>query len=310
MAAGSAVPSPDPAGRGAALYAGRFAPTPSGPLHAGSLVAALASWLDARAHGGRWLVRIDDLDTPRNAAGAAETILAQLARCGLVGDEPVACQSSAAERYESALRRLVGQGDAYPCGCSRRELAQAPPSRGGGFEGGERVYPGTCRHGLHGRPARAWRLCTAAAPPVRWRDRRLGAQCQDVAREVGDFVLSRADGIWAYQLAVVVDDAQAGITDVVRGEDLASSTARQILLQQRLGLPTPRYLHTPLVLADDGRKLSKQNGARPLDLGVPLLALQAAGRALGVRCEGTQVADWLAQATAMWRVHAGIIPAP
>ena len=316
MAAGSAPPLLEPTGPVAATggrYVGRFAPTPSGLLHAGSLVAALASWLDARAHGGRWLVRIEDLDTPRNAAGAADAIVAQLARCGLTSDGPVERQSARTARYDAALQRLMAQGDAYPCGCSRRDLARAPPSgldRADVDVAGERVYPGTCRDGLAGRAARAWRLRTAGTAPVRWTDRRLGAQCQDVAREVGDFVLKRADGVWAYQLAVVVDDAETGITDVVRGEDLASNTARQILLQHRLGLATPRYLHTPLVLADDGRKLSKQNGATPLDLDRPLAALQAAGAVLGVRCEGTRVADWLASAVAWWRADAGIIRAP
>ena len=286
-------------------YVGRFAPTPSGWLHAGSLVAALASWLDARAHDGRWLVRIDDLDTPRNAAGAAEAILAQLARCGLVADGPVVLQSARTARYEAALQRLVAQGDAYPCGCSRRDLGTAPRLADEAETAGELVYPGTCRHGLGSKPARSWRLRVPGGT-LHWTDRRLGAQQQDVARDVGDFVLKRADGIWAYQLAVVVDDADAGITDVVRGEDLASNTARQVLLQQRLGLRTPRYLHTPLVLASDGRKLSKQNGAVPLDLSAPLVALQAAGSVLGIQGKGTQVAGWLAAAVAAWRANVSL----
>lgn len=290
-------------------YVGRFAPTPSGWLHAGSLVAALASWLDARAHDGRWLVRIDDLDAPRNVAGAAEAILGQLARCSLVADGPAVFQSARTGRYEAALERLVAQGDAYPCGCSRRDLTAAPEPCSDDERTSERIYPGTCRHGLDGKAARSWRLRTVAIAPVDadpaaavyWADRRLGAQRQDVAREVGDFVLKRADGLWAYQLAVVVDDSDAGITDVVRGEDLASNTARQILLQRRLGLATPRYLHTPIVLGADGRKLSKQNGAAPVDLASPLVALQAAGAVLGIHCDGTQVADWLTAAVAHWR---------
>ena len=277
----------------AAPYIGRFAPTPSGLLHAGSLVAALASWLDARAHGGRWLVRIEDLDAPRNVEGATEAILGQLDRCGLLPDGEARVQSRDTARYDEALQRLVAQGDAFPCACSRHAD----------------VYPGTCRGGLGGKPARAWRLRTQrgdeadndAPVEIAWLDRRLGPQRQDVAHEVGDFVLKRADGIWAYQLAVVVDDALQGVTDVVRGEDLASNTARQILLQRRLGAPTPRYLHTPLVPGADGEKLSKQNGAQPLDLGSPLTALREAGRVLGVQANGTAVADWLASAVAQWR---------
>ena len=282
-------------------YVGRFAPTTSGRLHAGSLVAALASWLDARAHGGLWRVRIEDLDSPRNAEGAAEAILGQLDRCGLVPDGEVAVQSTQTAHYEAALQQLVEQGDAYPCACSRRDLALAAAPRS--------VYPGTCRAGLAGKPARAWRLrtqrgnaaATDAPIEIEWVDRRLGAQHQDIAHEVGDFVLKRADGVWAYQLAVVVDDAAQGITDVVRGEDLASNTARQILLQRSLGVPTPRYLHTPLVLGADGEKLSKQNGAQPLELDSPLTALREASRVLGVQAEGTGVADWLASAVAHWR---------
>ena len=289
-------------------YTGRFAPTPSGLLHAGSLVAALASWLDARAHAGRWLVRIEDLDTTRNAPGAAEAILSQLDRCELRPDGEVTFQSARTTLYESALQRLVAIGRAYPCACSRRDLAAAvAPACAGRARHGERVYPGTCRDGLHGKAARSIRLRTEAqgaagtGGEITWTDRRLGPQRQDVARAVGDFVLERADGAWAYQLAVVVDDAEQGITDVVRGEDLAGNTARQILLQRLLGLPTPRYLHTPLVLGADGEKLSKQNGARALTLDAPLDALRAAGDVLGIAAGGTQVADWLAAAAASWR---------
>jgi len=290
-------------------YAGRFAPSPTGPLHAGSLVAALASWLDARARRGRWLVRIEDLDTPRNVAGAAETILGQLDRCGLRPDETPVYQSRRTTKYQAALDLLLARGLAYPCGCSRRELeldagALATTQRP---RHGERIYPGTCRDGLHGRPARSWRARTtppggAAGTPVRWIDRRLGSRREDVAASVGDFILKRADGIWAYQLAVVVDDAAQGISDVVRGEDLADNTARQVLLQGLLDLPTPRYLHTPLVLAANGEKLSKQNGARPLDLEWPLEALRDAGTVLGFDVAGTTVADWQAAAVAAWAV--------
>ena len=267
-------------------YVGRFAPSPTGPLHAGSLVAALASWLDARAHQGSWLVRIEDVDTPRCIPGAGEQILNQLARCGLVPDGPVLWQSQRGEIYQQALDQLIAQGLAYPCGCSRKDIeaAQTSPTE----RHHAQVYPGTCRVGLNGKPARAWRLNVQAVrkarglPAVtRWTDRRLGEQAEDVEKEVGDFVLRRADGLWAYQLAVVVDDAAQGVTDVVRGEDLADNTARQIVLQQALGLPTPRYMHTPLVLGANGEKLSKQNGAQALDLTDPQAALTKAAHTLG-----------------------------
>lgn len=264
---------------------GRFAPSPTGPLHAGSAVAALASWLDARAQGGRWLVRIEDVDKPRCSAQAEAQILRQLADLGLQPDEPPVRQSASSARYEAALQRLVTAGQAYPCACTRKEIEGTLAAAGVLHERhGERVYPGTCRTGLQGRPARAWRFHTEAqgSPRIEWTDRRLGPQQQDVAQEVGDFVLRRADGLWAYQLAVVVDDADQGVTDVVRGEDLADNTARQILLQRALGLPTPRYLHTPLVRAADGQKLSKQNGAAALDTSQPLAALAQAARHLGL----------------------------
>jgi glutamyl-Q tRNA(Asp) synthetase len=267
-------------------YVGRFAPSPTGLLHAGSLVAALASWLDARAHGGRWLVRIEDVDTPRCQPGAAEAILRQLDACGLQPDDPPLWQSARGPAYEAALRQLVEAGTAYPCACSRRDIEAAWAARGRQPERhGELPYPGTCANGLHGRPARAWRLRLPADARVAWHDRRLGAQSQDVAHAVGDFVLRRADGLWAYQLAVVLDDAAQGITHVVRGEDLADNTPRQCLLHQALGLQPPLYLHTPLVLGGNGEKLSKQNGAAPLELGTPQAAvrsLRLAATALGL----------------------------
>jgi len=281
-------------------YVGRFAPTPSGPLHAGSLVAALASWLDARAHGGHWLVRIEDVDTPRCVPGAEARILAQLAACGLQPDAPPWRQSTRGPAYEAALRQLLDAGLAYPCACTRQEIDAAWAARGLTHQRhAERVYPGTCRSGLQGRPARAWRF--RAEGIVHWHDRRLGPQHQDVGRDVGDFVLKRADGLWAYQLAVVVDDAAQGITHVVRGEDLADNTARQILLQRALRVGTPQYLHTPLVLAADGHKLSKQNGARALDLADPLAALRSAGAVLGLAgVAGDTPAGWLAAAVPAW----------
>jgi len=282
-------------------YAGRFAPSPTGPLHAGSLVAALASWLDARAHGGRWLVRIEDVDTPRCVPGTDALILGQLAACGLHPDEPPWWQSTRGAAYQAALERLLEAGLAYPCACTRQEIEAAWTARGVVHQRhAERVYPGTCRGGLRGRPARAWRF--RAEGVVSWQDRRLGPQRQDVGREVGDFVLKRADGLWAYQLAVVVDDAAQGITHVVRGEDLVDNTARQILLQRALGFGTPSYLHTPLVLAADGHKLSKQNGAVALELADPVAALRAAGAVLGIGGIGSTrtVAEWLAAAAPAW----------
>jgi glutamyl-Q tRNA(Asp) synthetase len=283
-------------------YRGRFAPSPTGPLHAGSLAAALASWLDARAHGGRWLVRIEDVDTPRCVAGIDTAILAQLAAFGLQPDEPPVWQSTRSALYTDALSRLLAQDCAYPCGCTRAEIAQALALQGVARErDAELVYPGTCRDGLHGKLARAVRLRTDTASAIEWHDRRLGAQQQDVAGAVGDFVLRRADGLWAYQLAVVVDDAAQGITHVVRGEDLADNTPRQIHLQRALRLPTPSYLHTALVRGADGAKLSKQNGAQPVDTSDPLRSLNAAAQVLGLQVNGTELDTWLADATGQWR---------
>ncbi len=301
------------AGRTASVGAGRFAPSPTGALHAGSLVAALASWLDARARGERWLVRIEDVDLPRSVPGADRVILHQLSQLGLVPDEAPLWQSTRNDAYAAALDSLRSAGQAYPCGCTRRDIEDMlcacgqPPQRHG-----ERVYPGTCRKGLQGKPARAWRVrCGNEHKPlvIDWHDRRLGAQRQDVTHEVGDFVLQRADGLWAYQLAVVVDDAAQGITSVVRGEDLADNTARQIHMQRLLGVPTPAYLHLPLVLAADGEKLSKQNGAQPLDLSepsAPLARLREAARVLELPVFDAAVAvsssaDWLARAVPAWR---------
>jgi glutamyl-Q tRNA(Asp) synthetase len=336
----------------AAAVVGRFAPSPTGPLHAGSLVAALASWLDARAHGGRWLLRIEDIDRPRCVPGADRLILQQLARCGLLPDEPPLWQSSRDAAYAAALQQLLDAGAAYPCGCTRKEIEGALAACGAGRARHEElVYPGTCRSGLHGKLARAWRLRVvhggdsfgvgnhdhdhdhdsktssdsdsihggdidssrshgSETAVIDWSDRRLGPQRQHVAHEVGDFVLRRADGLWAYQLAVVVDDAAQGVTHVVRGEDLADNTARQMTLQHALGLPTPAYLHTPLVLAADGQKLSKQNGAVVVDLAEPLTALAAAASVLGLpTLHATTPGDWLALATRAWAAR-WVRPAP
>lgn len=287
-------------------YIGRFAPSPTGPLHAGSLVAALASWLDARANHGRWLVRIEDVDAPRCVPGADRLILQQLADCGLSPDEPPLWQSRRNAQYQQALDGLFERGLAYPCACSRSDIEAGlqrlgrPKSRHG-----ELVYPGTCRERLRGMAARSWRLRTDHQA-VDWSDRRLGPQTQNVELDIGDFVLKRADGLFAYQLAVVVDDGAQGITHIVRGEDLADNTARQILLQRRLSLPTPRYLHTPLVPGLNGEKLSKQNGARALDTREPLAVLNAAAAVLGLQVSATRVSDWLAQAVIHWTARWGI----
>ena len=273
-----------------ARYVGRFAPSPTGLLHAGSLVAALASWLDARAHQGQWLVRIEDVDTPRCVAGADQHILQQLLACGMQSDSAPTWQSQRTHLYEAALAQLIDKGWVYPCGCSRKEIEDAYVSQGHDLtRHTAAIYPGTCRDGLQGKPARAWRLHVQAVIDalqlpqiVEWHDRRMGHQQQDVAKNVGDFVLKRADGLWAYQLAVVVDDADQGVTHIVRGEDLHDNTARQIVLQKALGLPTPVYLHTPLVLGENHEKLSKQNGAQALDLQDPLTELNKAARVLGL----------------------------
>lgn len=236
------------------LYVGRFAPSPTGPLHFGSLVAALASWLDARQAGGRWLLRMEDLDALRVIPGAADRILRQLEGIGLLWDGAIVRQSDRADAYEAALQALAAH--TYPCACTRRELEDSALAIDGA-----RIYPGTCRRGLApGKRPRALRVRTEDAP-IRFVDRVQGDIVQSVGREVGDFVLRRADGLVAYQLAVVVDDAAQGVTDIVRGADLLDSTARQIHLQRLLGLPRPRYLHVPVATNAAGEKLSKQTQA-------------------------------------------------
>jgi glutamyl-Q tRNA(Asp) synthetase len=273
-------------------YAGRFAPSPTGPLHLGSLVAALASWLDARRAGGTWIVRMEDLDRPRVAPGAADRILRQLESFGLHWDGAVEYQSRREPLYLAALDRLRGR--TYPCACTRRELEDSALAIDGA-----RIYPGTCRGGIAAEkiPGRtALRLRTDAAP-VRFVDRVQGEIAQAVETEVGDFVLRRADGQVAYQLAVVVDDAAQGITDVVRGADLLDSTGRQIFLQRLLGLPTPRYLHVPVATNAAGEKLAKQTqaaDARPEDLARALRFLGMAPPA------AAPAGELLAWATSAW----------
>ncbi len=279
---------------------GRFAPTPTGPLHFGSLIAALASYCDARAHGGEWLLRIEDVDAPRNRPGAEDSILRTLTRYGFAWDGPVTRQTSRIARYQRALGKLIDRRLAYACACTRRELESLPAGAGG-----ERVYQGTCRLGVPpdraARRQRAWRFVVDDAI-IEYDDRLQGRQRQDLARDVGDFVIRRADGLFAYQLAVVVDDADQQITDVVRGADLMSSTPRQIRLQQALSVATPTYLHVPVVINAAGEKLSKQTRARALP-DEPLPALGAAWRFLeqpAPRETPRDVADFWRHALQSW----------
>lgn len=258
------------------LYRGRFAPSPTGPLHFGSLVAAVGSFLEARAHGGQWLVRIEDLDTPRTAPGAADNLLRTLDALGMHHDGAVLYQSKRSDAYRAALDRLRARGLVYGCACSRREIADSALI---GVEGP--VYPGTCRRGLPpDTPARAWRMDTRAAS-VTFDDAIQGHYRQDIERDIGDFVLFRADGLFAYQLAVVVDDAEQGITHVVRGADLLGSTPRQIYLQRQLAYPTPHYAHLPVAVNDRGEKLSKQTRAPAIDVRQAATVLLAVLRFLG-----------------------------
>jgi len=297
-------------------YRGRFAPSPTGPLHAGSLVAALGSWLDARKNGGKWLLRIEDIDTPRTIPGADEQIQAQLLACGLCWDEELTYQSKRQELYQNALERLGELKLLYPCTCSRQTIAndlarlgiQTPRNQ-------EMVYPGTCRpDSLESEsppsletPKVAWRIALPTNCHIEFEDLRLGQQSQDLNQEVGDFVLRRNDGLFTYQLAVVVDDAEQGITHIVRGEDLLSNTARQIHLQNVLGLPTPQYRHLPLVLNEHGEKLSKQTLATQIntqDAKHALAELRKAATHLGLRDlpdgEDITIAEWLLAATHAW----------
>ncbi len=248
-------------------YRGRFAPSPTGPLHFGSLVAAVGSFLDARSQGGQWLVRMEDLDPPREQAGAADDILRTLEAFGLVWDGGVMYQSHRHDAYEHALNQLRRDGVLYPCACSRTEIAAALDALG---RHGHLIYPGTCRSGTTGsRKHHSLRVLTADTGVIEFRDGIQGPQAQELEQEVGDFVVKRADGLYAYQLAVVVDDAEQGINQVVRGADLLDSTPRQIHLQHLLRLPTPRYAHLPLAVNANGEKLSKQTGAPPVDRRLP-----------------------------------------
>lgn len=259
-------------------YRGRFAPSPSGPLHFGSLVAAVGSYLDARTQGGEWLVRMEDVDRPRNVPGAAEQILSTLEAFGFTWDGPVLWQSERDAAYGDVLAALRRDGLAYPCACSRKEIADSArrPAVDGGL-----AYPGTCRNGLPpGRAERAWRLRVDATETA-FVDRLQGRVAQFLEPDVGDFVLRRADGLFAYQLAVVVDDAAQGITDIVRGADLLDSTPRQLWLQRCLGYPQPCYAHLPVAANAAGEKLSKQTLAPALDAAGAATELVRALRFLG-----------------------------
>ena len=278
-------------------YRGRFAPSPTGLLHRGSLVAALASWLDARAHRGTWLVRIEDIDPPRDIPGADRAILDALERFGLVSDEPVLWQHDRYDAYEEALARLVASGFVYGCACSRKDVKEADERLGIPYP----VYPGTCRSGTNGRAVRALRF-RVPDRMVAFEDRWYGQYTQNVEKAVGDFVVKRADGLWAYQLAVVVDDLYQGVTDIVRGADLIDNTPRQILLTQALGAAPLRYFHIPLVLNDRGEKLSKQAGAAPIDNEEPLPALETAFEHLGFqRLGANSVSSFLQKAVPLWQ---------
>ena len=297
-------------------YRGRFAPSPTGPLHAGSLVAALGSWLDARKNGGQWLLRIEDLDSPRCVPGADSQIQAQLLACGLKWDEEPTWQSQRQDGYQQALEALNTLQVLYPCSCSRQTIAQALTQRG--IEtprNQEMVYPGTCRPAQLttyssielGNTQLAWRLALLPNCEITFEDLVLGSQKQNLTQEVGDFVLRRNDGLFTYQLAVVVDDALQGITHIVRGADLLSNTARQIHLQNVLGLARPQYLHLPLALDEHGEKLSKQTLATQIQTQTAkeaLAELRKAGKHLGLRDlpdgESITISEWLLAATHAW----------
>ena len=263
-----------------AHYRGRFAPTPSGPLHFGSLVAAVGSYLEAKSRGGEWHVRIDDLDPPRVAPGAVESILRCLEALGFEWDGPIVYQSRRVPAYHAALHQLRTLGAVYPCACSRKEIAESALA---GTE--SKIYPGSCREGLpSGRHARALRL-KVGGMRVEFEDGLLGPQRRDLEREHGDFVLYRVDGVYAFHLASAVDDAELGMTDVVRGADLLESSARQLQLIRLLGHRAPRYVHLPVAVDRVGEKLSKQTKAVPVDPARPFGVLQAVLRFLNQSTE-------------------------
>lgn len=281
-------------------YVGRFAPSPTGPLHFGSLLAAAASYLQARACDGRWLVRVEDIDPPREESGATDAILAALERYGFEWDGPTIYQSGSAVAHEAALQRLLDAGQAYPCGCSRRDLADVPQGPLG------TVYPGTCRDGCTSSET-AIRVRTTDAP-IAFTDGLQGPQQQRLESESGDFVIWRRDGLVAYHLAVVADDFEQGVTEIVRGTDLLDSTPRQVWLQDLLSYPRPGYLHIPVAAHPDGQKLSKLTGAAPVSRENPRRTLVLALEALGQQPPGelgdASIADIWAWAIGHWQLEA------
>ncbi|MDC7705040.1 tRNA glutamyl-Q(34) synthetase GluQRS [Vogesella indigofera] len=287
-------------------YRGRFAPSPTGLLHAGSLTTAVGSYLEAKRHGGEWWLRMEDLDPPREMAGAADAILRTLQAFGFEWDGELVYQHDRHERYRAALAQLVAQGDAYGCGCTRKEIAAAGHHGADGM-----VYPGTCRHGVApGRSARAWRLRVDDSLTA-FHDRLQGEYGQHLQSEIGDFVLLRADGFWAYQLAVVVDDIAQGMTDIVRGADLLVSTPRQLWLRQKLGGPAVTHCHLPLMVNAAGEKLSKQTLAPAIDARAAAAELRQALTRLGHAppAEAGDVAELWQWARSNWQL-ARVPPGP
>ena len=292
-------------------YKGRFAPSPTGPLHLGSLTTALGSWLDAKAHGGQWIVRVEDVDTPRTLAGSDQIILQQLKACGLEWDEEPVWQSQRTHLYQAALEQLINRQLVYGCTCSRKHIEETLQQTGvilGPHE--ELVYPSTCRDKLHPLDSAAVRMKLPNPCTVSFIDRVMGHQSQNLNTAVGDFVLRRADGLFSYQLAVVIDDHLQGITHVVRGDDLLSNTARQIYLQQCLGYPSPSYMHLPIVNNDAGEKLSKQNHAQAIDIlnkESIVKALSSAAHHLGLHQTRSQskqtIGEWLTVKVEQWKIR-------
>ena len=292
-------------------YKGRFAPSPTGPLHLGSLTTALGSWLDAKAHGGQWIVRMEDVDTPRTIAGSDQIILQQLKACGLEWDEEPVWQSQRTHLYQAALEQLINKQLVYGCTCSRKHIEETLQQTGvilGPHE--ELVYPSTCRDKLHPLDSAALRMKLPNPCTVSFIDRVMGHQSQNLNTAVGDFVLRRADGLFSYQLAVVIDDHLQGITHVVRGDDLLSNTARQIYLQQCLGYPSPSYMHLPIVKDDAGEKLSKQNHAQAIDIlnkESIVKALSSAAHHLGLHQTRSQskqtIGEWLTVKVEQWKIR-------
>ena len=292
-------------------YKGRFAPSPTGPLHLGSLTTALGSWLDAKAHGGQWIVRVEDVDTPRTIAGSDQIILQQLKACSLEWDEEPVWQSQRTHLYQAALEKLINKQLVYGCTCSRKHIEETLQQTGvilGPHE--ELVYPSTCRDKLHPLDSAALRMKLPNPCTVSFIDRVMGHQSQNLNTAVGDFVLRRADGLFSYQLAVVIDDHLQGITHVVRGDDLLSNTARQIYLQQCLGYPSPSYMHLPIVNNDAGEKLSKQNHAQAIDIlnkESIVKALSSAAHHLGLHQTRSQskqtIGEWLTVKVEQWKIR-------